>query len=403
MEIKYFDLSGTELLLNGEKVTDFITAAGGTPVYLYSKEVIKSKVAELRNCLPKSVKIYYAAKANPHPEIIAYLNQLVDGFDIASINELNICLASLAKPHNISFAGPGKSNQELAVAIENNILLNVESLNEIKRIEKQQIKLNKKARIALRINPNFDLKNSGMKMSGGAKPFGIDSELIPEIINYLNNTGLNLEGFHIYSGSQSLDADVICEMQNQAVALIKTFIPYLKTPIKSLNLGGGFGIPYFKTDHPLDLEKIKNHSQILTEKIYSNFGMIDVIIEIGRFLVGESGIYITKIIDKKKSRGQTFIITDGGMNHHLAASGNLGQIIKKNYPIYILNKLNSHTKEVLNIAGPLCTPLDQLANQITLDQCEVGDLVGIFQSGAYGFTASPLYFLSHPLPKEIIF
>ena len=402
MDIKYFNLNQKELTIENKPISEIYNHLGDSPFFIYSKKVLIEKINYLRQHLPNEVKLHYAIKANPNSEVIQFLSSYVDGFDVSSVNELKKCLLTNIKRNDISFAGPGKNDQELEYAIANGILLNVESFNELKRIELIQVKINKMARIALRINPDFDMKTSGMKMSGGSKVFGIDSEQIPEILDYIYLKELNFEGFQIYTGSQNLNAKILCEAQEKSALLLISLKPHIKKPIRSINLGGGFGIPYFNDDKELDLIPIKENLSEISKRLITEFGKIEIIIELGRYLVGESGIYVAKIIDKKISRGQTFIVLNGGMNHHLAASGNLGQVIKKNYPIYNLTHLDSNSPEIVNITGPLCTPLDQLAYQISIDHCRIGDLIGVFQSGAYGYSASPINFLSHPHPKEIL-
>ncbi len=169
-----------------------------------------------------------------------------------------------------------------------------------------------------------------------------------------------------------------------------------------LNIGGGFGIPYFPSDVPLDLAPISHNLAALLERAKRALPNAEIVIELGRYLVGEAGIYVCRVIDRKVSRGQVFLVTDGGLHHHLAASGNFGQVLRKNYPVLIGNRVRGSAREIASVVGPLCTPLDLLADRMDLAKAEEGDLVVVLQSGAYGFTASPLGFLSHPAPREIL-
>jgi len=302
----------------------------------------------------------------------------------------------------ISFAGPGKSLNELHSAIIAGITINLESMLELERITKLARKLDISPRVAIRVNPDFELKSSGMKMGGGPSPFGIDAEQVPEVLHQLKNTPLDFLGFHIFSGSQNLNAKAIMEAQAKTLQLAYELAAHAPSPIRLLNIGGGFGIPYFPGEFPLDIISIGNHLQSLLPEFKTRLPEAQLIVELGRYLVGEAGVYICKITDKKISRGQVFYVTDGGLHHHLAASGNFGQIIRKNYPVLIGTKMNSDEKETASIVGPLCTPLDKLADKMQLAKADVGDLVVILQSGAYGLTASPTSFLSHPLPAEIL-
>jgi diaminopimelate decarboxylase len=252
------------------------------------------------------------------------------------------------------------------------------------------------------VNPDFELKNSGMKMAGGPKQFGVDAEQVPALLQEMRGLPLEFWGFHIYSGSQNLRAEVLVDAQLKTAALAIELAAHSPGAVRMLNLGGGFGIPYFPGEHPLHLQPIGENFESLLPTIKRALPEANVAIELGRYLVGESGVYVCRVIDKKVSRGQVFLVTDGGLHHHLAASGNFGQVIRKNYPVVIANRIGSDRIETASVVGPLCTPLDLLADRMPLAEAEVGDFVAVFQSGAYGFTASPLGFLSHPAPAELI-
>jgi diaminopimelate decarboxylase len=263
-------------------------------------------------------------------------------------------------------------------------------------------RLGRKPRVAVRVNPDFELKLSGMKMGGGAKQFGIDAEQVPTILDEIRRRGLAFEGFHIFSGSQSLRVEAICEAQAKALDLAARLAEHVPAPVRSINLGGGFGIPYFPGDKPLDVAPIGEHLRSLVASAAQRLPSAALVIELGRYLVGEAGIYVCRVLDRKLSRGEVFLVTDGGLHHHLSASGNFGQVLRKNYPVEIGNRLASAPREVASVVGPLCTPLDLLADRMELSRAEPGDLVVVYQSGAYGLTASPMRFLSHPPPIELL-
>jgi len=236
-----------------------------------------------------------------------------------------------------------------------------------------------------------------MKMSGGAKPFGIDAEVVPELISSINPNTLDLVGFHIFSGSQNLKPEAIIDAHNKTFELAFRLTQQADINITHLNIGGGLGIPYFPGDQPLQLTAIKENLNKLTSQAKELMGNIDIIIELGRFLVGEAGIYVAEIIDIKMSRGEKFLVVNGGMHHHLANSGNFGQVVRKNYPVLIANKCaQAQVTESVTIVGPLCTPLDILGSKMDLPKAEIGDLIVVLQSGAYGKSASPENFLGHP-------
>jgi diaminopimelate decarboxylase len=373
-----------------------------TPFYAYSRAAIAARVGELRQALPASIKLHYAMKANPMPDLVRFMVPLVDGLDVASAGELGVALDAGMDPQEISFAGPGKREAELVQSVEAGILLNVESFREIRLLGPIQQRLGKPARVAVRVNPDFELKSSGMKMGGGAKQFGIDAERVPEALREIGATGLAFEGFHIYSGSQNLKAAAICEAQTKVLDLAIRLAGDAPSPVRVLNLGGGFGIPYFPGETPLDPAPVGVHLQAVVARANAALPGAELVIELGRYLVGEAGIYVCRVVDRKISRGEVFLVADGGLHHHLAASGNFGQVIRKNYPVAIGNRMDSTEIETASVVGPLCTPLDLLADRMPLARAEEGDLVVVFQSGAYGFTASPHLFLSHPAPKQVL-
>jgi diaminopimelate decarboxylase len=393
-----FPRIGEELSVGGIALSRLAERVGRTPFYAYDRRLLDERVAELRRALPAGISLHYAMKANPMPALVGHMARLVDGLDVASGNELRVALDAGMDPHEISLAGPGKSDGELAQALAAGILVNVESMREIEVLAALAERTGQTPRVAVRVNPDFELKSSGMKMGGGPKQFGIDAERVPEALAEIGRRGLGFEGFHIFSGSQNLRAEAICEAQTKARRLAE----HAPAPLRTLNLGGGFGIPYFPGEQPLDLRPIGEHLHGVLAEARQAFAGVEVVIELGRYLVGEAGVYVTRVIDRKVSRGEVFLVADGGLHHHLAASGNFGQVIRKNYPATVGTRSEAGGTETASVVGPLCTPLDLLADRMVLPRAEVGDLVVVFQSGAYGFTASPQLFLSHPLPVEVL-
>lgn len=391
-----------------------------TPFYAYDRQLIINKVTQLITTLPKEISLHYAIKANPYPSLVQLMATQVTGFDVASKKEMLLALQTGMAAKNISFAGPGKTMQDIEAAIIAGVTLHVESIGEIAKVKKIAEQLHIKADIAIRVNPAFELKSSGMKMSGGAKPFGIDEEQIAQVLMNLPLAQVNLRGFHIFAGSQNLNANAIICAQQQTFALAEQLITLTKKvtklEIEYLNIGGGFGIPYFSNDNSLDINAIADNLQTLLQQYKTISSNVEVILELGRYLVAEAGVYVCKIVDKKISRGTTYLVCDGGLHHHLANSGNFGQVIRKNYPVAIGNKFITHKSnsicsnelkvqpalEQVNIVGPLCTPLDILADKVKLPKANVDDYVVVFQSGAYGASASPKDFLSQTQLSEIL-
>ncbi len=397
-----FKSENNELLVNQVKLSNLKHRAGQTPFYAYDRSIIADKITSFRDKMPKKLKLHYAIKANPMPALVDFIAPLVDGLDVASGNELNIALNSSLSAAEVSFAGPGKREIELAMAISTGVTINVESFTELDRIQRLSESIGIKANVAVRVNPDFELKSSGMKMGGGPQQFGIDAERVPEILQQIQNFDLEYCGLHIFTGSQNLNQESIQLAHTNLFQLANKLSQNAPQAIKSLNIGGGLGIPYFPGEKPLQLEAISDSLSQHIDSFHRQFGNVDIAMELGRYLVGEAGIYVAQVVDIKESRGVQFAVIDGGLHHHLSASGNFGQVIRKNYPVALGNKVGLANKQPLQIVGPLCTPLDLLANKYELPECEVGDLVVIYQSGAYGYSASPKDFLDHPLPVQML-
>ena len=390
------------LQIGGVALTRLAQRVGTTPFFAYDRGLISARVAELREHLPQGVHLHYAMKANPMPAVVQHLSRLVDGLDVASAGEMRVALDTGTAPELISFAGPGKSDAELTRAVAAGIVVNVESEREIEVLTQLSRTLSVKPRVAIRVNPDFELKSSGMKMGGGPKQFGIDAERVPALLTRIGQLDLDFRGFHIFSGSQNLRAAAIQEAQQKTIELALRLAAHAPSPVRTLNIGGGFGIPYFPGEQALDTAAVGASLAKLLPEVSQHLPDAKVVVELGRYLVGEAGIYVCRIIDRKVSRGHVFLVTDGGLHHHLAASGNFGQVIRKNYPVVVGNKVVGSEREIASVVGPLCTPLDLLADSMELAKADVGDLIVVFQSGAYGLTASPIAFLSHPAPVEIL-
>lgn len=398
--------SGEALQVGGVPLSLLAERVGQTPFYAYDRALIAARIAAVREALPPGVRLHYALKANPMPALVGFMRPLVDGMDVASAGELKLALDAGAPAQTIGFAGPGKRDAELRQAVAAGVLLQVESARELRVLGEAAQALGQPARVALRINPDFALRGAGMHMGGGAKPFGIDAEQVPALLRSWVGEGLVFEGFHVFPGSQNLRAGVIAESLQRSLELVLRLASDAPTPVRQVNLGGGWGIPYFPGEKALDLAPITDALTQAQAQLAQAQPAAQLVVELGRYLVGEAGIYVARVIDRKVSRGQVFLVVDGGMHHHLAASGNFGQVLRRNYPVAIAAHLRTpereHQREVASIVGPLCTPLDLLADRVDLPVAQPGDLVVVFQSGAYGATASPQAFLGHPPCLEVL-
>ena len=397
-----FTTLGGELAIDGRPVSQLVEEAGETPLFVYSKAMIARRIADLRAAMPERVRINYAIKANSFAPLLSFISDQVDGLDIASGGELAMLEALGVDGKRISFAGPGKRDAELEAAIAAGVTLNLESEGEARRALAIADRLGRKPSLAIRVNPDFQLKGSGMKMGGGAKPFGVDAARVPELAKEIVGAGCDWRGLHIFTGSQALDAGAVIEAQANILDLADRIAGEAGLGLPKLNMGGGFGIPYFSNETPLDIEAVGEALAKRLEKLPESLVDAEIFIELGRYLVGEAGVYLTRILDRKESHGEIFLVTDGGLHHQLAASGNFGTGVRRNYPVAIASRFASAPEEVANVVGCLCTPLDRLADQAHLPRAEVGDLVAVFCAGAYGASASPSAFLAQGAAAEVL-
>jgi diaminopimelate decarboxylase len=401
---RYFPSSKGELSISGVAISE-IANHYGTPLFVYDRDVFDKKWSLLRAALPPRFSISYSMKANPNQTILKHFLAKGAGLEIASVGEFCQALHAGCRPENIIFAGPGKTEPELELVLGKRIgEIHLESVREAERVSTIAGRLGVRAGVALRVNPSGEAEGGAMRMGGRAAAFGVDEEILEEVLDrLLSLNGLAFRGVHLFTGTQILDYKILVSQYQKGVEIARRVAAHLKRPLATVDFGGGLGTPYFPHEQELDTLKLREELDALLETVQADplLGDTQFMVEPGRYLVGEAGVYVARVNDIKVSRGKTFLILDGGMHHHLAASGNLGQTIKRNYPIAVLNKLNQPAKELYEVAGPLCTPLDVLARGANLPAADVGDLVGVFQSGAYARSASPLGFLSHPAPPEV--
>lgn len=390
------------LTIGGIDARTLVEEAGGTPLFVYDNNLVGTKIALFRAALPDGIGLHYAVKANPYPPLLKWICQFVDGFDIASEGELAALEQVGAACIPLSFAGPGKSDRELTRAVKAKATVSVESEGEAARLLEIAGKLGMRPRVMVRVNPPFQLKGAGMKMGGAASPFGIDHDRCADVVRGLVEAGADWRGLHIYPGSQCLDWAAIVEAQGLSVALAGQVADEAGHVPPEVNLGGGFGIPYFVGEAPLDLYSMGQAQGAMLAECPVSLGASRFTIELGRWLVGEAGVYLTRVTDRKDSRGETFLVTDGGLQHMLAASGNFGQLLRRNYPVAVATRFGIPGEEVANVVGNLCTPLDIIGHQVELPRAEVGDLIAVFCAGAYGLSASPQAFLSQTRAKEMM-
>lgn len=393
-----------QLVIGGIAVGE-LAAQFGTPLFVYDQTVIQQTVARVRETLPADFDLFYSIKANPNAAILRTMVQADCGLEVASAGELHQALAAGCPADRILFAGPGKVDSELSAAIDARIHeIHVESIDEARRIDRLAGDRKCVAAIGLRINP-LEASGGAMRMGGRASPFGIDEEELPAAIAEIQQLEhVRVTGVHLFMATQILDAATLLTQYERAVAIAERVAMAIGHPLQTIDFGGGWGTPYFAHESELDLDQVATGLRDVADQIRRTplLSAARGLIELGRFLVNESGLYLCRVTSVKISRGKTFAIVDGGMHHHLAASGNLGQTIKRNYPVALVNRLGQPAARAVEVVGPLCTPLDQLGRQLQLPEVRPGDLLGVFQSGAYGRTSSPHGFLSHPSPAEVL-
>ncbi len=399
-----FAAHGGELLI-GKVAATHLAKEFGTPLFVYDQQIMRRQWERLRTTFP-DFAIYYSVKANPNLNLLTFFLAQGAGLEIASAGELQLARKAGCPADGMLFAGPGKTPAELELAIRQGVgEIHAESLLELARIASIATRLHRLVPVAIRVNPEADVQGGAMRMGGKPAPFGIDEESLDAAVEYaVGQEAIEFRGIHLFIGTQILDAEVLLAQYRKGLRIAGKVAERIGRPIHSLDFGGGLGVSYFPNEHGLDMARLAAGIAELATEVRNDLTFVGTrfMIEPGRYLIAEAGVYLTTVLDVKRSRGKKFVILDGGMNHHLAASGNLGQTIKRNFPMAIANKWGRSDSEVVEVVGPLCTPLDTLGRSVELPCPEPGDLLAIFQSGAYARTASPLGFLSHPAPPEVM-
>jgi len=398
---RYYQFLHDDLMLGGIPARQ-IAEKYNTPLYVYDIDILNKKAELLRDNIPGQVDIFFSVKSNPNLFFSHFFKKLGYGSEVASAGEMSIALKAGIPPGNIVFAGPGKTMEELEYAIANHIYcINVESREELEHIAAIGKRLQTPVNIAVRINPSYSVKGPKITMGGKARQFGIDEEQLPEFFQQLKKTkNLHFRGIHVYLGTQNLSPQGIIENWTNIGKLAVRVSREYNVKIEMINLGGGLGVPYYKGEEELDITHVGKALKDILPGISRDLGSgnIRFIIEPGRYLVAESGVYLTKVLYVKKSRQKTFLITDGGLHHFQP----LGQVLMKPFPMNIINKAGQSETDNVTVTGKLCTSIDTWAEKISLPPAVPGDIIGIYKTGAYGFSASLALFLSHPRPLEVI-
>ncbi len=396
---------GKATLAGASASLEELAAEYGTPCYVYDRSILERQYKRLRHALPEPVEIYYSIKANPHPSIVNVFVEQGAGCEIASGGEYVLARRAGAAAERIVFAGPGKGRDEIEFVVSRGIgEIHLEGFDEVELLDEITRLLDVPVNVSIRINPSA-ASGGGLLMGGQPTAFGFEEESLDDAVRaVMGCSHMRLRGVHLYTGTQILSAEILLKHWQHAIELAKHTSALSGQPIATIDLGGGLGIPYFAHEKELDLDVLGEGTRALVAEAHASASLSHArfVVEPGRFLSGPAGIYVARVRSVKMCRGTTFVVLDGGMNHNLAASGNLGQVVRRDYPIVNLSRSRTDTEEQVVIVGPLCTPIDTLGRKVMLPRPQRGDLLGILQSGAYGLSASPVRFLSHATPAEIL-
>ncbi|MEM8948031.1 MAG: type III PLP-dependent enzyme [Pseudomonadota bacterium] len=400
---EHFGRKDGTLMIGGVAVGD-LAERFGTPLFVYDAGIFRRNLQRLRHAVGARVDVHYSVKANPNPDVISLFAAEGAGLEIASAAEYLRAIKAGGTPERIVFAGPGKGADELDFVIERGIgEIHLETDIELETVAEIGERQGLTVPVGLRVNPAAAAQGGAMRMGGKPAPFGFDEERLPDMIAEVRRRPtLDFKGIHLFAGTQILDADVLATQWRHGLELAVRLQEELGVSIETIDLGGGLGVPYFKGEQSLDLARLEILAKPLFAAVAESLPDTRIILEPGRYMTANAGVYLARTRAVKHSREQIYAVIDGGMHHHLAASGNLGQVIKKDYPILLAERLDAAPEITASVVGPLCTPLDTLGRKVALPMPETGDLVAVLQSGAYGLSASPVGFLSHPMPAEVL-
>ena len=381
-------------------------AAFGTPVYVYDMDIVRKRFEKLHALFGRHFGVSFAVKSNPNTELLTRILPNVVTLDVSSYKEVERALDAGCPTGRMTFSGPAKRVQEIEGAVTMRVgELVLESVAEAEIASAAAVRLGLTQDVLIRINPKTSPRHFGVNMAGKASQFGIDEEDIEAGIDAIQALpGLNLIGFHIYSGTNSLKPEAIAENYAIFIALFRKCSEHARIVPRKLIFGSGFGVPYIDSDQPLDVDALAELVMPMIDefKQHPRFVRSECVLEMGRWLVGPAGWLLTGVIAEKHSRGVDIRLCDAGFNNHLAACGMMGTVIRRNWSFTNVTNPDAEPAKY-NLVGPLCTTIDILASDITLPQVRINDVLAISNSGAYGLTASPTRFISHPEPSEVIF
>ena len=390
-----------QLMIEGRSAEELVTQAGGTPLFVYDNNIVGGQIARFRAFMPAGIALYYAVTANPYEPLLSFLGRYVDGFRIVSRGELEHLQKADLAGVAINFAGPGKRDDELEAAIAAGATISVESEAEAGRCIMAGERAGIQPRVAVRVS-SPDLDQDGQPHPIVPSPFGVEAEHAPSLIQGLLEAGVDWRGLHMFAGSQCLHEKALIELNREFLAIGGRIAEHVGAPLAEFNLGGGFDIPCFEGQQPLDLTVLAQALGDALSTAPDSLATTRFSLELGRWLVGEAGVYLARVIERKESGGRTFLVTDGGGHHFLAATGPFSERPPRNYPIAVASRFGAPAEEEVTVTGCLCAPFDVLGDEVMLPRADPGDLIAVFCAGAYGPSASPQGWESRPPAREIL-
>ena len=399
---QHFAAIDGRLFIGGMPADELVEEAGGTPLFVYDNNIVGAQVARFKGAMADGIALHYSVTANPYEPLLEFLGRYVDGFRIVSDGELQRLQAAGLAGIPINFAGPGKRDAELEAAVRAMATISVESESEAARAIRAAEHVGIRPKISVRVTPPFAIEEGRVSIGSRPSPFGVDADRVPALVHGLLEAGVDWRGLHMFAGVQCLDAEALAEVHRVTVAHAGEIADAIGEPLPELNLGSGFDIACRPGETPLDIDRVAvelnrtlcNAPPLLATTCFT--------IELGRWLVGEAGVYLTRVLDRTESCGHTFLTTDGGGHHLIGATGSLGERGLLNFPIAVANRFDSPAEEEVTVTGCLCTPFDLLGDQVALPRAEQGDLIAVFCAGAYGLSASPQAWESRPLAREML-
>jgi len=391
-----------QLLIGNIPVEELIEEAGGTPLFVYDNNIVGAQLARLRAAMPDGLAVYYSVSANPYEPLLNFLGRYVDGFRVVSKGELDRLKRAELAGIPMTFAGPGKRDEELEAGVAAGATISVESEGDARRAILAAERVGIRPKMAVRVNPPFKIEGGRVTMGDFPSPFGVDADRAPSLVRGLIEAGVDWRGVHMFAGAQCLDDSALTEAHRAIVTSAGEIAAKLDLPIPELNLGGGFDVPCFEGEQPLDVYRM---AEALHETLRGGPDLLATTrlsLELGRWLVAEAGVYLTRILDRTESCGETFLTTDGGGHHMLRATGCLLERGHGNFPIAVANRFDAERDEQVTVAGCLATPNDVFGDEVMLPHAEPGDLIAMFLAGAYGLTASPQAWESRPPAREML-